>query len=41
MADAWKLWYINTMEYYATIKGKTFESVLMRWINWNLSYRVK
>ena len=43
LADEWirKLWYINTMEYYATIKGKTFESVLMRWINWNLSYRVK
>ena len=27
-----KLWYIYTMEYYATIKKNTFESVLMRWM---------
>ena len=27
-----KLWYIHTMEYYAAIKKKTFESVLMRWM---------
>ena len=33
-ADEWirKLWYIYTMEYYATIKKNTFESVLMRWM---------
>ena len=33
-ADEWirKLWYIYTMEYYSTIKKKTFESVLMRWM---------
>ena len=28
-----KLWYIHTMEYYSTIIGNTFESVLMRWMN--------
>ena len=28
-----KLWYIYTMEYYSAIRGNTFESVLMRWIN--------
>ena len=28
-----KLWYIYTMEYYSAIKGNTFESVLMRWMN--------
>ena len=33
-ADEWirKLWYIYTMEYYSAIKGKIFESVLMRWM---------
>ena len=33
-ADEWirKLWYIYTMEYYSAIKMKSFESVLMRWI---------
>ena len=33
--DEWikKLWYIHTMEYYSTMKRKTFESVLMRWMN--------
>ena len=32
--DEWikKLWYIYTMEYYATIKRNTFESVLVRWM---------
>ena len=25
--------YIDTMEYYAAIKMKTFESVLMKWMN--------
>ena len=42
-ADEWirKLWYIYTMEYYSVIKKNRFESVLMRWINWNLLYRVK
>ena len=28
-----KLWYTYTMEYYSAIKGNTFESVLIRWIN--------
>ena len=28
-----KLWYIYTMEYYSTIKGNAFESVLMRWMD--------
>ena len=33
--DEWikKLWSINTMEYYSTIKRNTFESVLMRGMN--------
>ena len=33
--DEWikKLWYIYTMEYYSAIKRRTFESVLMRWMN--------
>ena len=33
--DEWikKLWYIYTMEYYSAIKRKSFESVLMRWMN--------
>ena len=35
LTDEWikKLWYIHTMEYYPTMKRKTFESVLMRWMN--------
>ena len=28
--------YICTMEYYSAIKRKTFESVLMRWMNLEL-----
>ena len=36
-----KLWYIYIMEYYSAIKNNTFESVLTRWINWSLLYRVK
>ena len=28
-----ELWYIYTREYYSAIKGNTFESVLMRWMN--------
>ena len=30
-----KIWYIliYTMEYYSVIKGNTFESVPMRWMN--------
>ena len=28
-----EVWYIYTMDYYSAIKRKTFESVLMRWIN--------
>ena len=33
-ADEWirNLWYIYAMEYYSTLKKKTFESVLMRWM---------
>ena len=33
--DEWikKLCYIYTMEYYTAIKMKTFESVLMKWMN--------
>ena len=32
--DEWiKKLYIYTMEYYSAIRGNTFESVLMRWIN--------
>ena len=33
--DEWikELWYIYTMEYYSAIKGNTFESVLMRWMD--------
>ena len=33
--DEWikKLWYIYTMEYYSAVKGNTYESVLMKWIN--------
>ena len=27
------VWYIYTMEYYSAIKGNTFESVLMRWMD--------
>ena len=43
LADEWirKLWYIYTMEYYSAIKKNAFESVLMRWMNWSLLYRVK
>ena len=35
MAVEWirKLWCVYTMEYYSAIKGNTFESVLMRWMN--------
>ena len=42
-ADEWirNLWYIYTMECYSAIKKNTFESVLMRWINWSRLYRVK
>ena len=36
-----KLWYIYTMEYYSAMKNNAFESVLMRWMKWNLLYRVK
>ena len=35
LTDEWikKLWYIYTMKYYSVIKRKTFESVLMSWLN--------
>ena len=29
-----KLWYIYTREYYSAIRRNAFESVLMRWMNW-------
>ena len=43
LADEWirKLGYIYTMEYYSAIKKNAFESVLMKWRNWSLIYRVK
>ena len=33
--DEWikKLWYINSIENYSTIKRNAFELVLMRWMN--------
>ena len=39
-ADEWrrKLWYIYTMEYYSAIKRNGFESVIVRWMNLELSY---
>ena len=35
LADEWikKTWYIYTVEYYSAIKGNTFESVLVGWMN--------
>ena len=35
LTDEWikKLWYIYIMEYYSVIKGNSFESVLVRWMN--------
>ena len=41
--DEWikNLWYIYTMEYYSAVKRNSFESVLMRWMNLELLYRVK
>ena len=43
LADEWikKLWHRYTMEYYSAITRNAFESVLMRWMNWSLLYRVK
>jgi len=32
------LWYIYTMEYHSALKRNTFESVLMRWMNLQLTY---
>ena len=41
--DEWikRLWYIYTMEYYSVTKRNTFESVLRRWMNLELLYRMK
>ena len=41
--DEWikKMWYIYSMEYYSATKRNIFESVLMRWMNLSLLYRVK
>ena len=38
--DEWikKMWYIYTMEYYSAIKRNGFESVIVRWMNLELSY---
>ena len=38
--DEWikKLWYTYTMEYHSALKRNTFESVLMRWMNLQLTY---
>ena len=35
LTDEWikKLWYIYTVEDYSAIKGNTFQSVLVRWMN--------
>ena len=35
LTDEWikKLWYRYTVKYYSAMKGNTFESVLMRWMN--------
>ena len=43
LTDEWikKLWNIYTMEYYSAIKRNAFESVLTRWINYSLLYRVE
>ena len=43
LADEWirQLWYIHTMEYYSDVKKSAFESVLIRWMNLELLYRVK
>ena len=42
-AEKWirKLWFIHTVKYHSPIKKNTFESVLMRWMNLELLYRVK
>ena len=33
--DEWiqRLWYVYTMKYYSAIKGDSFDSVLMKWMN--------
>ena len=40
LTDEWikKMWYIYTMEYYSAIKRNGFESVIVRWMNLELSY---
>ena len=35
-----KLWYIYTMEYYSAIKVKEYESIIVRWMNLDLLYKV-
>ena len=39
LTDEWikKLWYIYTVEYYPVMIRNVFESVLMRWMNLELS----
>ena len=41
--DEWmkQLWYIYTTEYYSAIKRNAFESVLMRWMNLEVSQKEK
>ena len=44
LTDEWikKLWYIYTVKYYSVIKGNSFESVLVSWMNLEpVIYRVK
>ena len=39
--DEWimKFWYIRTMEYYSAIKRNAFESVLIKWVKLEPSFR--
>ena len=41
LPDEWikKLWYIYTMEYYSAIKRNAFESVLIKWVKLEPSFR--
>ena len=41
--DEWikKMWHIHTMEYYSAIKRNGIEFFVLRWIDLDLSYRVK
>ena len=43
LTDEWikKLWYIYTMEYYPVMIRNVFESVLVRWMNLELSIQTE